>query len=371
MADYKKVFTISHVNVRSLVENLRETQVVMMGHDVIGISETWLHDKIQNSLVKFDGYSFFRQDRQGNYGVKKRGGGLLIYVKDALSGFSNIIPTLCKATTNLKQIWLEICKPNFKRQIICVVYRPPSGCVTAFVEELSANIEQLEQSTGYELTILGDFNINYKKTTSPEYKLLKELERKFQLKQYITKPTRVTNSVKSTIDLIFSNITMVNESGVLQHMIADHFPIYLVKKKPRNDKAFTYSFGRSFKNYNVNDLQALITTNIKWRSFWNKTNDPNTLWEVMLHIITESIDVLCPMKRMRLRKNVPGWITKDTIEAISTKRDLLSTALKTELENDWDRFKHQKNLVRRMLTKAKQHVIVSALEENRKDPRRF
>ena len=91
----------------------------------------------------------------------------------------------------------------------------------------------------------------------------------------------------------------------------------------------------------------------------------------MLSIIVEAIDVLYSIKRMKLRTNVPGWINRETMEAITTKRDLLDIALKTGLEHDWECFKRQKVQVRKMLTKAKQHVVVTALEENRKDPRRF
>ena len=371
MANTMKGFSISHVNVRSLVRNLKETYVVMLGYDVVCVSETWLHDKISDTLLTFNGYKSYRQDRQGNDNVKQRGGGLMVYIKDPIFGFSNIIPLLCKISVNLEQLWFEICKPNYKRQIICVLYRPPSGSVPKFVEEISASIDQLEQSTGIELTILGDFNINYKKTTSPEYKALKELERAYQLKQYITDPTRVTNKVKSTIDLILTNMSMVSDYGVLSTMVADHFPVYIIKKKTRNDKSFTYTTGRSYKNYDKDIFHNLIQTNIKWRSYWIKTNDTNILWELMLSIIVESIDVLCPIKMMRLRKNVPGWINRETIEAISTKRDLLASALKSGLESDWNLFKKQKNTARKMLTRAKQHVIVSALDENRKDPRRF
>ena len=46
MAVIKKGFSISHVNVRSLTRNLKETYAVMAGFDVICISESWLHDRI-------------------------------------------------------------------------------------------------------------------------------------------------------------------------------------------------------------------------------------------------------------------------------------------------------------------------------------
>ena len=151
MATIKKGFSISHVNARSIARNLKETYSVMNGFDVICVSETWLHDKLATSLMMFDGFKSFRQDRQGNNVVKQRGGGLMVYIKDNLFGFSNTIPLLCSISVNLEQLWFEICKPNFKRQIICVLYRPPSGSLSKFIDELSTSIDQLEQSMGYEL----------------------------------------------------------------------------------------------------------------------------------------------------------------------------------------------------------------------------
>ena len=65
MATSKKGFSIAHVNVRSLTKNLNETLVTMEGFDVIGISETWLHDSISSSQIGFDGYKLYRQDRGG------------------------------------------------------------------------------------------------------------------------------------------------------------------------------------------------------------------------------------------------------------------------------------------------------------------
>ena len=62
---------------------------------------------------------------------------------------------------------------------------------------------------------------------------------------------------------------------------------------------------------------------------------------------------------------------RETMEAISTKRDLYNVAMQTGLKDDWNCFKKQKIIVRKILTKAKRNVIVTALEENRKDPRRF
>ena len=325
-----KGFSIAHVNVRSLTRNLNETYITMDGFDVIGISESWLHDTISSSQIGFDGYILYRQDR-----TMKRGGGIVVYVKKSLSMYSNLITHYCKTTSGLEQLWLEICKPNFKRQIIGVIYRPPSGAIKDFINEIEYSLDSIvNSSSSFELTVLGDFNMNYQKTNTLEYREIKEFERKYQLKQYINNPTRVTNNVKSTIDLIFTDMTMVSDSGVLSNMIADHLPIYVVKKKERNDKSFSYTFGRSYKNYNKEVLQDLISINMKWRSFWNKTNTPDELWEIMLDVITEAANSLCPIKRIRVRKNVPGWISKEVIESINLKKDKWKLYQQSGLEED-------------------------------------
>ena len=372
MAGRKKGFSIAHVNVRSLTKNFNETYMTMDGFDIICVSESWLHELIPNSMIAFDGYTIYRQDRCKDNSCKKRGGGLVAYVKNSLSTFSNLIIPQCKVTPNLEQLWLEICKPLFKRQIICIIYRPPSGTIKDFITELNCNIEILDDSiSSYELTLLGDFNINYRKTNMSDFKALKELERKYQLKQYITDPTRVTNTVKSTIDLLFTNMTMVCEAGVMSTMIADHFPIYIIKKKDRNDKSFTSAFGRSYKNYSTEVFQDIIITNMRWRSFWVKTNNPDDLWDIMLSIITEAADCICPIVRMKIRNSVPGWISKEIIEAINTKKELMKMFQKSGLENEWTKFKNQKRLVKRMLVQSRRNTILASLDENRKNPKRF
>ena len=81
--------------------------------------------------------------------------------------------------------------------------------------------------------MLRNFNIDYKKTKSPEYKKLKDLGWKYQLSQCIKNSPLVTNRVCSTIKLIFSKIKDVAKSGVLCNKISDHLPIYLIEKRSK------------------------------------------------------------------------------------------------------------------------------------------
>ena len=67
------------------------------------------------------------------------------------------------------------------------------------------------------------------------------------------------------IDLIFVDISYILESCVL--LDADHFPIYLIKKKQRNLKAHKFIKGRIYKRYHTEIFQEM--------------NDPRKFWRVV------------------------------------------------------------------------------------------
>ena len=222
-----------------------------------------------------------------------------------------------------------------------------------------------------DVIVMGDFNIDYRKNTSPEYKYLKEFERNHQLKQYIKTPTRITNRVRSTIDLIFSNMNFIASSGVLNNQISDHLPIFIIRKKERENKTFTTVWGRSMKNYNVSHFQNVIVADERWRFFWEENVDVNRLWAIMLEIIVDSAELCCPTKKIRVRTDTPALFTKEVIELINAKREIMLRIVKENNAEDHQLLQSYKRLVRNSLRRARQDTIVTTLEENRVNPKRF
>ena len=47
--------------------------------------------------------------------------------------------------------------------------------------------------------------------------------------------TRITVRSKSKIDLIWTNVTHIHDSGILDTILSDHVPVYVIKKKERED----------------------------------------------------------------------------------------------------------------------------------------
>ena len=121
--------------------------------------------------------------------------------------------------------------PSKGKILIAIIYRPPSGSATAAIDHLDTILSSFgEAEVTSAIVILGDFNIDYKKSSAPDCKYLKEFEHSHQSKQYIKNPTRITNKVKSPIDLIFSNMDCIAEVGVLNNQISDHQPIFIRRK---------------------------------------------------------------------------------------------------------------------------------------------
>ena len=373
MAISKKGFKIVHLNIRSIRKHLDEIQISFDGYDVIGLTETWLHKQIENRVVEIDGYKLIRQDRYSlSQPVKTRGGGIAIYIKNRWAPYVRILSDVSTVTPDVEVLWLQIAIPCRKGLDLGIVYRPPDGNVQLAVDLLDNNIQHLEDmARTRELIILGDFNIDYKKTRSTEYKTLKELERKYQLSQYIRGPTRVTHKIQSTIDLIFSNAKYIAATGVLCNEISDHLPVFIIKKKEREVKTFSHIWGRTMKNYDVASFQNLIISHNSWKLFWKQGNNVNELWDIMINIIQEAANMLCPMKKIHIRDNTPAWFSKEVIELINRKKEITRLCLKQDREEDFAKLREQKRLVRNSLRKARQEVIMTSLEENRSNSRKF
>ena len=164
----------------------------------------------------------------------KRGGGLAIYSKKEYGEYMSIYDTGCKISSNLEQLFVILDKPNVKKLALGVVYRPPGGKIAEGIEELSTTLRSLQIDFHGEITVVGDFNINYNLRHSNAFKIIKDMEREFNLNQIIKSSTRVTQKTSNCIDLVFTNMEHIKESGTLNMSISDHLPTYFMKKKDKS-----------------------------------------------------------------------------------------------------------------------------------------
>jgi hypothetical protein len=76
-----------NTNVRSILNKQKgeELQLLVTEKkiDMVGITESWLHEGVEDAEVYMMGYRLFRKDRDRIKGETKcRGGGVLLYIRE-------------------------------------------------------------------------------------------------------------------------------------------------------------------------------------------------------------------------------------------------------------------------------------------------
>ena len=94
---------------------------------------------------------------------------------------------------------------------------------------------------------------------------------------------------------MFTNMTYIISCGVLKLHISDHFPIF-VKKKKTKDEVYNIITHSNYKNYNSDTFGDLLEGHLRWAVFWEPDKTPDKLWSIMLHIFKSVADVLYPSR---------------------------------------------------------------------------
>ena len=273
--------------------------------DLVCINETRLDQTIKNSEVELQGYDLVRRDRN------RHGGGVAIYIR-------KVIPYLERKSLipdNVEAICLEIQKPNAKPIIISTWYRPP-GSKSELLERFDLFLQNIDNENK-ETIITGDFNINLlpKENELSVAERFKELLNTFQLQQLINKPTRITETTKTLIDLIIckTNDLKIIESGVIDLGISDHSLVYVCRKIgiPRGSPKVieTRQFNKFKADKFQNDLrQAFIHI--------EDYTDPNAALHDWNLIFLRIADKHAPLRSRRVKTDLQPWIT-DEIKKLS------------------------------------------------------
>ena len=183
----------------------------------IGLSETWLNDKIPNNILKLSNdYSIFRNDRtwseEGNTEPKK-GGGVALYIKNTLKFSENTYKHLNTSNKDIESQWITIMIPNSKPILISNIYRPPQGNIESFNQVLD-NVFTEKDLSKFEFYLMGDLNIDMLDKQSDAYRKFTTLIKPMGLRQLIKNPTRFSAARDSPLDLCITNSDFIKRSGV-------------------------------------------------------------------------------------------------------------------------------------------------------------
>lgn len=282
---------------QSLYSKINEIQLMVddVKPDFLCLSETWLSDRIPDGLVHLPGYSIFRADRL----IHKRGGGLACYVRDSMvSGFdANKHRTAWRSNEHIELQLFEAKIRHIIKMIIVNVYRPPSGKLQNFIDELYDALYSIKSLNEYENYIMAGCNLPYNQQRSNSLKKLHEFDARFGLKQVIDTPTRYSLNTANILDLIFTNSNYVHSSGTWDLSLSDHQPVYIVRKKSRTKINRTTFSCRNFSSYDEGQFRNDLIE-YDWGPFF-LLNDPNEAWSYLYDIISFYADKHCPYKEYK------------------------------------------------------------------------
>lgn len=220
-----------HLNIRSLVNKIELVRQILLNRkiDCFCISETWLNDLITDDLIQVDGYNLWRKDRLS------RGGGICCYVNEMLDCEAIELPF--DDTSELEFLGVKISSPKIRSVCCFTIYRPPNGKAEKALQHLSKLSDFTCNNWKGRTIYHGDFNINYQNNTCKWAKALKKWETKAGLVQLMKLPSRVSRVSSSQIDLCFTDLNHIADSGMINTNISDHFATFLIRKKDREKGA--------------------------------------------------------------------------------------------------------------------------------------
>lgn len=346
--------TIEHVNAQSLLGNMDVIRLLVeeRNTDVLCVSESWLAPNSTDDFVKLPGYKIFRRDGG-------RGGGVCIYVKDILT--TNVINFNAPRQEGVEDLWVTVQCRKLPSIIVGCVYRHPKAPVTSFnyIQDTFKMIVLKNKA----LYVLGDFNDNLLDKDNKMSRLIKASK----LTQLVNKPTRITHTSSTLLDLIITNKpSSVLICDVVPQEIADHDLVGItvdVNKPKRLPMIKTF---RHLGKYTKEDFCFKI---LESREQFNKilyTDDVNRQVEIFTSNFIKCLDDCAPYVTKEIKRPFAPWMTDHLQEIIKLKNETRKK-LRFDRQNAalQDQYKREKKQIKTLIDESKNKYYSNKLNENK------
>ena len=342
-----QLFSTYFLNIDGNSTNFEQlnTELKMLEHkfSVVAIAETNI-DESQKDLFKI-GYEY-TSIYQSKIEGKSKGSGLGIYIKNDLE--HDILDEFSICNENIECKFVKVSQHN-NFLIVGALYRPPSGNLRSFNEELETIISKLPDKGCY---ILGDYNVNLLNLNSGPQAAFEELVISNGYCPLIPIATNEQPGCnKSCIDNILTNQNpkTVLASGKITGRISTHSGIFQISVgnslSAQSEKAINkvkIEYG-----YNETNLQKFVDT-LAVDLEASKVSDVS--FDKFSQVFQLSLDKACKLDKPKTTKRNSisnPWITSGIIKSINTN---------DELYKNWkDSFKTMKDGNSQILAKQKEH----------------
>ena len=274
-------------------------------------------------------------------------------------------------------VWLELGKPRQRKILVCIAYREwqhlnqpdnSSRSIPAQLERWTSFLDQWEMaiSTGAEICILGDLNLNFLKwfddtisTSSHTYKLRSLVAQLFDriiphgFVQLVTVATRISPGQEpSGLDHFYSNHPeKLNEVQAHFRGGSDHKLIFGIRytksavSKPRIIRK------RSFKNFEALKFVEAVQNTSWWDVY--ASEDVEAAVTIVSRKLTAILDVMAPIKNVQVRTKYAPWMSENTKNKIKERDLAQKKAAQSKSGDDWVKFKTLRNAVNSRLKSEK------------------
>ena len=145
------------MNAQSLVRKKDDLKLKVKYYEplIIGVTETWGHEGVDEAIFNLDDYTMYRSDRFG-----RRGGGTILYISTKLG--QNECAAMNRPTRGIPfedSVWCWVTPTSGKKILVGCIYRSTSS-LGVNNDKLKDLIKQANEVAGRNrLLIMGDFNV--------------------------------------------------------------------------------------------------------------------------------------------------------------------------------------------------------------------
>ena len=107
-----------------------------------------------------------------------------------------------------------------------------------------------------------------------------------------------------------------------------------------------------------------------WESYY-QIPDPTELWNFIITAIKRHMDVMCPLKYIRIRLDSPPWINQEVIELINDRSMCYRKVKASGLPDDVRYARQARNRINRFIKSSKTSYIKETLMQYKNDPKFF
>ncbi len=346
--------TIEHINAQSLLGSIDEVRLLVKERniDVFCVGESWLLPNLPDVYVSIPGYKIFRCDNG-------RGGGVCIYVRDILT--VNMMNLNVSKQEGIEDVWVTVQCRKLPSIIIGCVYRHPKAPSATFdyIQDILKTLIFRDKA----LFILGDFNDNLLAKDNKMTKIMKICK----LTQLVNKPTRVTHTSSTLLDLVITNKpNNVLSCDVVPHEIADHDLTSIIVDIRKPKKLPVVRTFRHLGNYNKDDFCLRLIQNSENFNMILDTDNVNTQVDIFTSTFIKCLDDCAPCVTKEIKRSFAPWMN-DALKDAMNLRNETQKKLKSDRTNAalQEQYKQEKKQVKTLIAETKAEYYNNKFKENK------